>query len=142
MTTSVQPPQRLFQDTLEERHRVFVLRLAQLTACSRQQDRGGYEQAALDALITWARQGVSDAAQALQRMSEGSYGVCEACGSDIPVGHLRNRPEARHCVPCVRRRPGMTEVLRPAPRQHPHRHAEAQNADAPGDPGHRPWWTA
>ncbi|GAA0814585.1 TraR/DksA family transcriptional regulator [Spirilliplanes yamanashiensis] len=138
MTTSVQPPQRLFQDTLEERHRLFVLRLAQLTACSRQPDRGGYDPAALDALIAWARQGVSDAALALQRMSLGSYGVCEGCGSDIPVGHLRNRPEASHCVPCLRERPDPAATPRTAPpRQHPHRHAEALNT---GDP--RPWWAA
>src|SRR3954463_13086317 len=85
MTTTVHPPHQLFHDTLEERHRVFVQRLAELTACGGLPDRGGYEPAALEALIAWARQGVADAAMALQRMSDGTYGVCEACGQDIPV---------------------------------------------------------
>ena len=95
----------LFQDTLEERHRVFIQRLAQLTACTRMPDRGGYEPDALQALLAWARRGVADAANALQRMTDGTFGVCEHCGHDIPVGRLRSQPEARSCVPCERRHP-------------------------------------
>ena len=93
----------LFHDTLKERHRVLLQRLAELTACRRLPDCGGYEPAALDALVAWARQGVADAAMALHRMSEGTYGVCEACGCTIPLGHLRISPDAHQCVPCQRR---------------------------------------
>jgi DnaK suppressor protein len=96
----VQPPHQLFHDMLEERYRVFVQQLAQLTACSRMPDRGGYEPAAFKAMLTWARHGVADAASALQRMSEGTYGTCERCDHDIRVGYLRTQPDARYCASC------------------------------------------
>lgn len=38
--------------------------------------------------------------QALARMEEGSYGICEDCGDDIPVERLRAHPGAIRCVPC------------------------------------------
>jgi DnaK suppressor protein len=100
MATDAPPRYRLFHDEIEEHHNVFVQRLAELTACSRMPDRGGYDAAALNALMAWARQGVKDAALALQRMSDGTYGLCEGCGCHIPVGYLRGNPEARYCVPC------------------------------------------
>jgi DnaK suppressor protein len=100
VTTTVNHSFTIFQDTLEERHRVFTNRLAQLTLCARLPDRGGYDRDTLDALLRWARDGVADAALALQRMSEGTYGVCALCRHDIPVGRLRARPDARFCVPC------------------------------------------
>jgi DnaK suppressor protein len=34
----------------------------------------------------------------LKRLDEGTYGVCEACGREIPVARLDARPEARFCV--------------------------------------------
>lgn len=39
-----------------------------------------------------------DVDRALKRLDEGSYGVCEACGRDIPGARLQARPEARFCV--------------------------------------------
>jgi DnaK suppressor protein len=38
--------------------------------------------------------------RALQRFAEGTYGVCEQCGVDIPEGRLVAMPFARHCVGC------------------------------------------
>lgn len=37
---------------------------------------------------------------ALQRMADGSYGVCVHCGTDIPVERLEFRPSAIACVTC------------------------------------------
>lgn len=37
---------------------------------------------------------------ALQRLDEGTYGVCEACGEDIPVARLLAKPSASLCVAC------------------------------------------
>jgi RNA polymerase-binding transcription factor DksA len=105
MTITGRPPHQIFQDALEERHQVFIQRLAQLMASSRMPDRDGYDPAALQALIAWARQGVADAAMALRRISDGTYGVCERCGHDVPVGHLRMQPDTRWCAPCRRRQP-------------------------------------
>lgn len=38
--------------------------------------------------------------RALQRFTEGTYGICEECGEDVPEGRLMAMPFARHCVAC------------------------------------------
>src|SRR5512136_1920054 len=38
--------------------------------------------------------------EALLRIAEGDYGICEECGCDIPIGRLRVMPFARFCVQC------------------------------------------
>ena len=37
---------------------------------------------------------------ALQRIREGTYGVCVACGDDIQCGRLEALPWTQHCLPC------------------------------------------
>lgn len=37
---------------------------------------------------------------ALERIEDGEYGLCLACGEEIPLGRLRIRPVAARCVPC------------------------------------------
>lgn len=37
---------------------------------------------------------------ALRRMDDGTFGVCERCGKEIPEGRLDALPYARHCAPC------------------------------------------
>lgn len=58
----------------------------------------------------WSRlSGLADAARAelaqidaaLERWAAGSYGICERCGTPIPVERLEVRPFATHCVPCA-----------------------------------------
>ena len=39
---------------------------------------------------------------ALQRIEEGTFGVCETCGGEIAVARLRARPVATHCIDCKR----------------------------------------
>jgi len=41
---------------------------------------------------------------ALRRLQEGDYGMCEACGLPIPERRLVAMPEAALCVPCQERR--------------------------------------
>jgi DnaK suppressor protein len=38
--------------------------------------------------------------EALLRIQEGDYGICEECGCDIPIGRLRVMPFAHYCVRC------------------------------------------
>ena len=38
--------------------------------------------------------------EALDRISEGEYGVCEECEEEIPLGRLKVLPFARYCVRC------------------------------------------
>jgi phage/conjugal plasmid C-4 type zinc finger TraR family protein len=40
---------------------------------------------------------------ALQRMTDGWYGLCEDCHGPIPRARLTARPEATRCVECQRR---------------------------------------
>ena len=37
---------------------------------------------------------------ALERMSNGEYGTCEACGEEITFGRLMARPVATLCIDC------------------------------------------
>ena len=93
-------PHPLFRTMLEERYRMYRQLLDQLAAYSRMPDRGGCEPAALATMLRRASGGVADSANALQRLSDGTYGPCERCGRGIPLGRLRMRPEARYCVSC------------------------------------------
>ncbi len=40
--------------------------------------------------------------RALEKLEEGSYGTCDACGGEIPAGRLRSVPESSLCVACAR----------------------------------------
>lgn len=39
--------------------------------------------------------------RALEKIEQGTYGVCDACGEEIPVGRLRFAPESALCVDCA-----------------------------------------
>ena len=41
--------------------------------------------------------------RALAKLGEGTYGVCDSCGAEIPAGRLRIRPESTLCVDCASR---------------------------------------
>jgi len=41
---------------------------------------------------------------AIDRVADGTYGVCASCGNPIPVARLRLLPAATLCVPCASRR--------------------------------------
>jgi len=106
VTSTVQDPIELLRNSLEEQFQRNTDQLAELTLRSRQPGRGGHDHDTLAALITSARQAVSDTAQALRRMAEGSYGTCERCTAEIPLQRLEILPHARFCVPCQRRQTG------------------------------------
>jgi DnaK suppressor protein len=40
---------------------------------------------------------------ALRRIEEGTYGICEECGEDIPVARLKARPVTNYCLDCKTR---------------------------------------
>lgn len=39
---------------------------------------------------------------ALERVADGTYGICTQCGESIPFGRLLVMPEVTHCVACHR----------------------------------------
>jgi len=85
---------------------------AQVVA-SRNLDALGYER-----LSRRAR----ELANALERVRDGSYGICEECGSIIPVARRRALPGVTTCVQCQERgerlrvRPEATESIARRPR--------------------------
>ncbi len=104
MTHTLNDRTETLRDVLERQFREHTDQLTELTVYSRQRDHGGHDPDTLRRLIEAARQGVADTAQALRRMSDGTYGVCEGCGGAIPEARLEVRPAARYCVPCQQRR--------------------------------------
>ncbi|MEW6376403.1 MAG: TraR/DksA family transcriptional regulator [Thermodesulfobacteriota bacterium] len=38
--------------------------------------------------------------ESLDRIGNGTYGICEECGEPIGLKRLEVRPVAKHCVPC------------------------------------------
>jgi RNA polymerase-binding transcription factor len=57
---------------------------------------------ALDDLIGTARLALTETAEALRRMNDGTYGICQLCGGGIPIERLEILPSTRYCVPCQR----------------------------------------
>lgn len=41
--------------------------------------------------------------RALERIEDGSFGICEECGEDIPVKRLKARPVTTLCIVCKSR---------------------------------------
>ena len=61
-----------------------------------------FERQQVAALLEAARRRLTDAEAALARRDDGSYGVCESCGSAIGAERLAARPAARTCITCAR----------------------------------------
>lgn len=47
---------------------------------------------------------IASVQRALDRLADGSYGECVACGADIAPGRLEARPEAALCIACAEAR--------------------------------------
>ena len=48
--------------------------------------------------------------EALKRMDDGEYGICEECGDDITIARLKARPVTTLCVSCKARQEEGEEV--------------------------------
>ena len=45
--------------------------------------------------------------RALEKLGDGTYGVCDACGADIPARRLEALPESVLCVTCAAAEPSL-----------------------------------
>jgi RNA polymerase-binding protein DksA len=59
--------------------------------------------AVVSALESEAIQQIAEIEAAMQRLDNGTYGVCFTCGEPISEGRLRVRPAATQCLDCAER---------------------------------------
>jgi DnaK suppressor protein len=51
-------------------------------------------------LLERERAELGDVNNALERIAEGDYGICEECGEEIGFARLQAVPETTHCISC------------------------------------------
>jgi len=49
--------------------------------------------------------------RALERLKEGTYGICDSCGEEISIGRLQALPSALYCTPCQEKQEASSEML-------------------------------
>jgi RNA polymerase-binding transcription factor DksA len=54
------------------------------------------------ALLEQSRERASSLEQALSRLSQGTYGICEQCGEMIHPDRIAVLPDVRLCIRCAR----------------------------------------
>ncbi len=60
-----------------------------------------FERAQVSALLSDAQRELSDIEQALERLRDGTYGMCAHCGKPIAPERLAARPSAATCIDCA-----------------------------------------
>jgi RNA polymerase-binding protein DksA len=60
-----------------------------------------FERSQVAALLSDAQRELSDIDQALDRLREGTYGLCAHCGKPIAPERLAARPAAAMCIDCA-----------------------------------------
>jgi len=100
MTSTYPYSQDLLRQALEEQYESHTGQLMELAASDGDGNESGYDQDTRIALVTSSRRALSEIAHALHRMAQGTYGLCERCGTAIPVERLEVLPHTRFCAPC------------------------------------------
>ena len=59
------------------------------------------ERGETEALVAELRNALGDVEHALERVNEGTYGVCERCGNQIDPARLEAKPAVRTCINCA-----------------------------------------
>ncbi|MFG3047579.1 TraR/DksA family transcriptional regulator [Streptomyces sp. NPDC048202] len=60
-----------------------------------------FERAHVASLLDRARTHLEHLDDALTRLADGGYGICETCGATIPAERLEVRPATTRCVGCA-----------------------------------------
>jgi RNA polymerase-binding transcription factor DksA len=103
-STEMSPARAAIAARLEQEYETHTEELAGLTAPrtkSQHRAPGKADRAAAHSdAVAVARRALADVAQALRRLAEGTYGLCEHCLDDIPLEDLELSPAARWCRSC------------------------------------------
>ena len=62
------------------------------------------ERGEVEALVGTLKETLDDVDAALARFDDGTYGMCESCGSEIAEARLEAMPAARQCMDCASQR--------------------------------------
>ena len=49
--------------------------------------------------------------KALERIENGTFGICETCGEDITIDRLKARPVTTHCIECKTKEEALEKAL-------------------------------
>jgi DnaK suppressor protein len=103
-----------FRTSLEEERTSLLARLAELG----EGDAGGLsfdqnfadtsqvtaERGEVEAVAGSLRESLAEVEDALTKLDQGTYGICERCEQPISAARLEARPAARWCIACASRR--------------------------------------
>ncbi len=91
--------------TLIEKRDELTARLENITggrsADSQEQAQELENSEVVDALGNEARIEISQIARALERIKNGSFGICVNCAKEIPIARLKAHPFANLCIRCA-----------------------------------------
>ncbi len=59
------------------------------------------ERGEVEALANSLIETLTEVEHALEKFDQGTYGVCENCGAEIPEVRLEAKPAARLCINCA-----------------------------------------
>jgi RNA polymerase-binding protein DksA len=93
--------ERLLQEMTERLERLTSDARREYNADSAEQAQERENDEVVDAIGIETRESVAQIRAALQRIEDGSYGECVACGEAISEKRLSARPEATHCINCA-----------------------------------------
>lgn len=86
-----------------------IVESTQMVATDDEHDPEGvtiaYERAQTQALLDQADEHLAALDLALERVEQGTYGVCEGCGREVEAGRLEARPATTTCIACASRQP-------------------------------------
>jgi len=60
-----------------------------------------FERAQVAALVEQVQHHLAEVESAIDRLADGTYGICQRCGQPIVAARLEARPTARTCVGCA-----------------------------------------
>ena len=59
------------------------------------------ERGEAEALASSLRDALDEVERALQKMEDGTYGICQSCGNPIAEARLEAMPAAAYCITCA-----------------------------------------
>jgi DnaK suppressor protein len=101
-----------FKQTLLKEREQIVGEVKQIYESSKEMGQNGiqdigdeaaniYNKQILLSLTENERMRLQEVDESLDRIENGTYGICEECGGPISLKRLEVRPVAKYCVPCL-----------------------------------------